>query len=147
MNWSDWKDIASSLSAASPLLLIVAVAVMSRYFPTHEQLKQLLTGLVDKIAIAERTSQQTVERLNSFEQRLQSQSERLNRGDGRFEMLEHRLSALPTSDAITDLRVAMERLGAEIRVAAERHEGLEELLKATRNQIAMIDEHLRVKQK
>lgn len=129
MTLAEWKELATIFSAVSPILVIVAVAVMSRYFPTHEQ--------VDK-----RCSELAL-RVKATEERLQAQSERLNSGDSRFLLIEQRLDALPTAEAITDLRVSIERLSADIRVAAERHEGLEDLLKATRNQLTVIDDHLR----
>lgn len=43
-------------------------------------------------------------------------TDRLNRGDSRFQRLESTLADLPTKGDIADLKIQMERLGGDIRV-------------------------------
>lgn len=136
MSLADLKEWATVASLASPVLMIVAVALMSRYFPTRKEAEQALATINQAIAASN-------SRINAVELRQQSQSERMNKGDVRFATLDLRIEALPTSTQIADLRVALERCMGEIKTLGEQSGGLEELLRATRTHLSVLDEHIR----
>jgi chromosome segregation ATPase len=125
-----------------------------------------LTGLLfglwfrDKVRteVADRASRREVEELDqrtgrvieglgaavrSATERLDSHTNRLDRGESRFERLSEQITQLPTAHTISDLRLTMEHLRTEIRVLAEKVDGMETLQERFERQVNVIDEWLR----
>ena len=119
------KEWLPLLNLVGPILLLALVGYLRKLFATKDELR----GMLETITV--------------IEQRMQTHSDRLNRGEAKFEALDTRIRHLATAEQIADMRVAMANLDGSLRVVNERAEGLEDQLKATRTHLSIMDEHLR----
>lgn len=89
------------------------------------------------------TRKEFEESADDIGKRLTMHSERLLIGDARFTRIEDRFGTLPTAPEVTDLKVAIERLGGEVRRLEQRLEGFDDLQEMLRSQVDRMDEFLR----
>lgn len=76
-------------------------------------------------------------------ERVQGHADRLSRGDGRMALIEQRLAASPSTDAMTHLVVSLERLSGDMKALSMKIEGMDGLHKQLERQVGVMDEFLR----
>ena len=84
-------------------------------------------------------------KLSATEARLTAQSERLNAGDARFQLIEDRMKAIPSPAQLHELALGIERLSGDLRTMGARLEGVEALHDTLKHQVSIMDEFLRTK--
>lgn len=120
MSWSpsEWLLLLNGLDTAGTVVIAIVLLWLRSIFATRSQHEELA-------------------------KRVQGHSERLNRGDGRMELIEHRLGAIPSGEQMTKLVVGIERLSGDMRALSVKIEGMDALHKTLERQVGVMDEWLR----
>lgn len=75
--------------------------------------------------------------------RLNAHGERLTQGDVRFNKIDAKMETLPSAEQISTLNISLERVVGDMKVGHERLAGVADQLKQVRNQVQIMDDHLR----
>ncbi|WP_374631800.1 hypothetical protein [Ferrovibrio sp.] len=133
---AELKEWLPLLNFVGPLMFAALLTYLRKEFVSKEEHAVASKDLKDELGSVAAS-------LTAIEHRLQTHSDRLNRGEAKFEAMDTRIRHLATAEQIADMRVAMANLDGSLRVVNERAEGLEDQLKATRTHLSIMDEHLR----
>lgn len=82
-------------------------------------------------------------RIDAIELRLDDHRQRLTTGEGRFQRIEDRLDAMPSANAVSELKIAMTQLTGEIRVTNQRLDGFEEIYRVAKTQVDRMEDYMR----
>ncbi len=133
MTLAEIKDWASLANLALPFFLGGILFWLNKHYVRRTE----HDAVTDKLSKA----------LDHLGARQQNHAERLNQGDSRFNMIDERIRGMPTAADLAQLAVSMERLHADIRVTHAKFEGLDALVATVKGWVAVMDDHLRKKDK
>lgn len=132
---SNIRDLLVIAQVVGTMLIMGFLWWMRTTFVSHRELAEILG----------KREEHRDKQFNGVMEELKGMGRRMSDGDRRFGLIEQNLQNAPTYEQIADLRLSVEKLSGDVRVAVKGIDGMEALHNTLRRQVDVMDEFLRVK--